>query len=88
MGSGGNRPPEHFIQDYCAAKLIEDHRLVVTVETNSTKYEEWLGVAPDPDLGGFRLDLMIWDPSPDRDPDKAIPRALVEFKSECLVYHR
>jgi hypothetical protein len=49
---------------------------VVTVETTGRQCKHWSNVAER----ARRVDLVIYDPSDDGNPDKAKPRAFVEFK--------
>jgi hypothetical protein len=71
----GSPTPERVIQVYSALELIK-LGLVVAVETTGKQSQHWFNL-PERAVRG---DLVICDPSGDGNPDKARPRALVEFK--------
>ena len=82
--TGQAEVPERFIQSYCAIALMR-LGFVVTVEIKQSQYSRWL--AP-PATGAskterFSIDLVIFDPDPDGNPDHAKPRAIVKFKKNC-----
>ena len=68
----GSPTPERIIQVYCALELIK-LGFVVAVETTGRQCKPWFNI-PE------RIDLVICDPSDDGNPDRAKPRAFVEFK--------
>jgi hypothetical protein len=70
--------PERFIQHYCAVALMK-LGFMVTTETTHTHWREWKLSDLDPDLQFF-IDLVIYNPAEDGNPDNAKLRALVEFK--------
>jgi len=75
-GSGVDKCPEHFLQNYCAAKLIEEG-FIVTPEVSARDVSDWFKIPYDE---GFFVDLIIWDRHPSNNPSKAKARAIVEFK--------
>ena len=72
----GSSPPERVIQVHCALELIK-LGFVVTIEPTGKQCQHWFGLR---EQSALRIDLVICDPSEDGNPDKAKPRALVEFK--------
>src|SRR6516162_5486478 len=72
----GSSAPERVIQVHCALELIK-LGFVVTIEPTAKQCRQWFGLREE---SALRIDLVICDPSEDGNPDKAKPRALVEFK--------
>jgi hypothetical protein len=76
---------ERLVQCYYAAKLAEAG-WVITIETTASQFKAWFMLSSatlDPDLARFALDLVIFDPAEDKNPEHATPRALVEFKRDA-----